>query len=639
MSQAVSINIETCDVTYYDPGLACIFSIKASNTSNTFSKVSFFSSGIVKESTIMNINDTAFNVDKIYQLWSGGFLLIVRLKTNNIFTGYIYDIQGNIFNIWDSPPILGNLVIPNGVFFNNTVWMFSDANSTIPNTSNWTLTTTIVKKFVDLDSKTISIKVLSSTFASSQSRYYVVMDNNFIKDLISGEPLSGARWSLTTDVEYALVRLNKGETSYFYSLSKIKRLDFLEQLKYELAYSVPLNPSNIVASSLFEWDHPVNNQILLEFQILPGSDRIKNLTVLNVVKVLNDLITNRDVTMISKLEKISKLDDQYGFRLESIGFWARYRYYLIFIGLWPFFFSNSFTISIPKIYLPQLAIQRQNFDRDSFIVKQNTDIVIEHQNRDPAIEFVNSTSLKWIPFKKLQIIKKIGEGGFATVHLAKWLNKYVALKFLRGSQNNSEGFIKEIIEPMITILIMLMQYAQRGSLRENLHEVVQIRWKLKLNILFHIAEDLQTIHSHGIIHRDLHSGNILQDNLCNAYIGDLGLSESVNKVLMRSDGIYGVFPYMAPETLRKKEYTMASDIYSFGMIMWELSSGRLSFSDKNHDLCLLLEVCEGVRPAVIEDVPQCYNDLMKRCWDNNPEKRPNASEIYKLIHYGKMRKF
>ncbi|CAG8670911.1 11228_t:CDS:2, partial [Gigaspora rosea] len=380
MSQAVSINIETCDVTYYDPGLACIFSIKASNTSNTFSKVSFFSSGIVKESTIMNINDTAFNVDKIYQLWSGGFLLIVRLKTNNIFTGYIYDIQGNIFNIWDSPPILGNLVIPNGVFFNNTVWMFSDANSTIPNTSNWTLTTTIVKKFVDLDhvpnnlninttfpnathafstsellinvtfynqialsignisiyqdsgtnpilklyynaqnntdkfnisldSKTISIKVLSSTFASSQSRYYVVMDNNFIKDLISGEPLSGARWSLTTESKLA--------QDLGGNLSKIKRLDFLEQLKYELAYSVPLNPSNIVASSLFEWDHPVNNQILLEFQILPGSDRIKNLTVLNVVKVLNDLITNRDVTMISKLEKISKLDDQYGFRLET----------------------------------------------------------------------------------------------------------------------------------------------------------------------------------------------------------------------------------------------------------------------------------------------------------------------------------
>ncbi|RIB22786.1 kinase-like domain-containing protein, partial [Gigaspora rosea] len=86
---------------------------------------------------------------------------------------------------------------------------------------------------------------------------------------------------------------------------------------------------------------------------------------------------------------------------------------------------------------------------------------------------------------------------------------------------------------------------------------------------------------------------------------------------------------IAPETLRKKEYTMASDIYSFGMIMWELLSGRLSLSDKNHDLCLLLEVCEGVRLAVIEDVPQCYNDLMKKCWDNNPEKRPKASEIYK----------
>ncbi|CAG8536089.1 22786_t:CDS:2 [Gigaspora margarita] len=407
MSQVVSINIETCDITYYDPGLACIFSIKANNTSNIYSKVSFFSSGIVKES---NINDTAFNVDKIYQLWSGGFLLIVRLKTNNIFTGYIYDIQGKIFNIWDSPPLLGNRVIPNGMFFKNTVWMFSDANSTIPNTSNWTLTTTIVKKFVDLDhvpnnlninttfpnathtfstsellinvtfynpialsienisiyqdsgidsilklyynaqnnndkfnisldSKTSSIKVLSSTFASPQNRYYVVMDNNFIKDLISGEPLSGARWSLTTEsklaedlggkyiicAKYALARLNEEESSYFYSLSKAKRSDYLEQLKYELAYSVPLDSSNIVASSFFQWDHHFNNKILLNFQILPGNDRIKNLTVLNVVKILNDLITNKNVTMISKLEKISKLDNQYGFRLKSdVDIWASY---------------------------------------------------------------------------------------------------------------------------------------------------------------------------------------------------------------------------------------------------------------------------------------------------------------------------
>ncbi|RIB04064.1 hypothetical protein C2G38_2048756 [Gigaspora rosea] len=65
--------------------------------------------------------------------------------------------------------------------------------------------------------------------------------------------------------------------------------------------------------------------------------------------------------------------------------------------------------------------------------------------------------------------------------------------------------------------------------------------------------------------------------------------------------------------------------------MWEVSSGRLAFSDKKHDLCFLTEVCDGLRPTVAKDMPQCYVDLMKRCWDNDPKKRPMASEIYEVI--------
>ncbi|RIB26266.1 kinase-like domain-containing protein, partial [Gigaspora rosea] len=178
---------------------------------------------------------------------------------------------------------------------------------------------------------------------------------------------------------------------------------------------------------------------------------------------------------------------------------------------------------------------------------------------------------------------------------------------------------------------LVMQYAQKGSLRQNLCEVGQMKWKWKLNLLFHVAEDLQAIHNHSIIHRDLHSGNILQACLANAFVGDLGLSESINKVLMRHDGIYGIFPYIAPEVLRKEEYTVTSDIYSFGMIMWELSSGRLSFSDRKHDICFLMEICQGIRPTVVKGVPQCYNDLMIRCWDDDSKKRQKVSEICELI--------
>ncbi|CAG8587724.1 10741_t:CDS:2 [Dentiscutata erythropus] len=151
-SQAFSMNIETCDKfnTYYEPGLACVFSIKTNSTSNIparYIKVAFSSNGNVKTPSTLNFNDTTFDADKIYQLWSGGYLLVVRLKNDNILIGYIYDIQGNFSNFWDSPSLPGSLVMLNGVFLNNTVWMFSNAISAIPNASNWTLTTTTAPKF------------------------------------------------------------------------------------------------------------------------------------------------------------------------------------------------------------------------------------------------------------------------------------------------------------------------------------------------------------------------------------------------------------------------------------------------------------------------------------------------------------
>ena len=69
--------------------------------------------------------------------------------------------------------------------------------------------------------------------------------------------------------------------------------------------------------------------------------------------------------------------------------------------------------------------------------------------------------------------------------------------------------------------ILVLEYAAMGSLRKNLCSVSQMNWKDKLTLLHCITSDLQMIHSQGIIHRDLHSGNILQDNLHSAYIADL----------------------------------------------------------------------------------------------------------------------
>ncbi|PKB93547.1 kinase-like protein [Rhizophagus irregularis] len=88
---------------------------------------------------------------------------------------------------------------------------------------------------------------------------------------------------------------------------------------------------------------------------------------------------------------------------------------------------------------------------------------------------------------------------------------------------------------------------------------------------------------------------------------------------------------MAPEVLRGKSYTPASDIYSFSMIMWEFTSGIPPFNDRAHDLQLSLNICKGERPEIIENTSQCYVDLVKKCWNEDPLKRPSTSEVKDVI--------
>src|SRR5437762_7765996 len=104
-----------------------------------------------------------------------------------------------------------------------------------------------------------------------------------------------------------------------------------------------------------------------------------------------------------------------------------------------------------------------------------------------------------------------------------------------------------------------------------------------------------------------------------------------------SNKIFGVIPYLAPEVLSKKPYTKESDIYSFGMIMWEHTTGKKPFHNRSHDEYLMLDILKGERPQITDDTPEFYAELMKRCWDHNLENRPTAKEIcvcFKEYFYG-----
>ncbi|RIA85659.1 kinase-like domain-containing protein [Glomus cerebriforme] len=133
------------------------------------------------------------------------------------------------------------------------------------------------------------------------------------------------------------------------------------------------------------------------------------------------------------------------------------------------------------------------------------------------------------------------------------------------------------------------------------------------------------MHRKQKIHCDIHTGNVLFlsnsiDEFGNCItISDMGLCGEVENI--DETKIYGVMPYVAPEILRGNSYTQSADIYSFGMIMYFVATGRQPFADFAHDELLALEICKGRRPEIDE----------QKCWDLHLDNRPNVTEIEELI--------
>jgi serine/threonine protein kinase len=181
--------------------------------------------------------------------------------------------------------------------------------------------------------------------------------------------------------------------------------------------------------------------------------------------------------------------------------------------------------------------------------------------------------------------------------------------------------------------MLVMEYANEGNLRKCLMEITN-DWSQKLFLLYKIIDGLNSIHEKNLIHYDFHDGNILcskYNSIYGVFISDYLGSYQLAKSFLEKDSIYGVLPFMAPEVLKGKSYTQASNIYSFSIIMWEFTSRIPPFNDKAHDFQLALSICKGERPEIIENTPQCYVDLMKKCWNEDPSKRPSASEILNII--------
>ncbi|RIB18894.1 kinase-like domain-containing protein, partial [Gigaspora rosea] len=176
---------------------------------------------------------------------------------------------------------------------------------------------------------------------------------------------------------------------------------------------------------------------------------------------------------------------------------------------------------------------------------------------------------------------------------------------------------------------IVMQYAKQGSLRKLLDSKYNdLDWNFKVVILYYIADGLNTIHEAKLVHKDFHSGNIVNENMFSSFITDFGLCKPVSQD-SSSNEVYGALPYIDPIVLYKggKGYTQKSDIYSFGIIMSEVFNGYPPYHDILHDDKLSFKICNGLRPEIKCKVPQLLLDLMNKCLDAEPQTRPTAKEL------------
>jgi serine/threonine protein kinase len=186
-------------------------------------------------------------------------------------------------------------------------------------------------------------------------------------------------------------------------------------------------------------------------------------------------------------------------------------------------------------------------------------------------------------------------------------------------------------DPETQEFMMILELADKGNLRNFLsNNYNKALWKDKIKYLLWITNNLKHLHKLGYFHKDFHSGNMLLTD--GFYISDFGLSGPSNKQISE-DKICGVLPYIAPEVLNKEPYTLSSDIYSFGVIMAELSSGKPPFYNRKHDIGLALEICNGLRPEFGKGTPEIYKKLAYKCMNANSNQRPTVKELYHIIYY------
>lgn len=282
-------------------------------------------------------------------------------------------------------------------------------------------------------------------------------------------------------------------------------------------------------------------------------------------------------------------------------------------------------------------------------------------NEVHSIEEFNLDSKWLIDPKQLFVGPKIGEGAHAKVYQGKYKNQNVAVKIVnkgetleeisrrearfareiamlsRVQHKNLVKFIGACKEPVMVIVTELLS---GGTLRKYLLSIRPNCLDIHVVVGFalDIARAMECLHSHGIIHRDLKPDNlILTADHKTVKLADFGLAreETLTEMMTAETGTYR---WMAPElystvTLRhgeKKHYNHKVDAYSFAIVLWELIHNKLPFEGMSNLQAAYAAAFKSTRPSA-EDLPKDLALIVTSCWKEDPNDRPNFSQIIQML--------
>ncbi|KAK2442862.1 Serine/threonine-protein kinase ht1 [Trifolium repens] len=213
--------------------------------------------------------------------------------------------------------------------------------------------------------------------------------------------------------------------------------------------------------------------------------------------------------------------------------------------------------------------------------------------------------------------------------LEKQFTSEVAL-LLRLRHPNILTFIAACKKPPVFCIIT--EYLAGGSLRKYLHqqEPHSVPLQLVLKLALDIARGMEYLHSQGILHRDLKSENLLLgEDMC-VKVADFGIS-CLESQCGSAKGFTGTYRWMAPEMIKEKHHTKKVDVYSFGIVLWELLTALTPFDNMTPEQAAFAVSYKNARPPLPSECPWAFSNLINRCWSSNPNKRPHFVEIVSIL--------